>query len=933
MKKIQVILTAFFCLSAIITRSQTVDNVKAVISDLNNLREKLPVEKLYLQTDKPYYALGDTLHFKSYLLNADFLTPSIRSGLLYIELDNESSHMVKRIMIPVIAGISWGDIALNREEIPEGSYTLRAYTNWMRNFGEDYIYKKDIYISTLGGATLVNAAFKLDTTSGKNKVQANLGFSSLNKSPLRLKDMRLKVMDGRHNLFKDQANTGIDGNTAINFDIADKTMINSLSIQAAQSGKDADTAILNIPVTLNRPEKTDVQFMPEGGSIIAGIPVRIGFKAISEDGKGTDISGRIINSKKQIIATIKSFHKGMGSFEFTPQAGESYAAVINLTDHILKNYPLPVLQTAGTALKVVPKGNDSLMITCAQTATTSAVYYLIAQARDVVCYAAAIVFSGQYNTRTIAKSLFPTGVARFTLLNTNGQPLNERIVYINHHDELNLTIDDDKKSYTLRDSIGLNLSVKNEDGKPVRGIFSLAVTDDDQVQLDSNRSNIMNNLLFTSDLKGTVEEPGWYFENDTPEKAIALDNLLLTQGWVGYDWKQVFNTSGQQPKYPAEKEFTIQGRVTNLFNKGVEKSQVVLLGRSPQVFKDTVTDKDGRFMFKNLFPVDTAEFKLEARNKKGKEFNVGIEMENEFIEPKFTATKQQNPWYVNSDSTLLKNTFTQITQQKAIAEYKGEGHLLKEVVIKDKKIIKDSKNINGPGESDQAIDEQEILKAKKTTLGDLLEKKVKGFHEFGLWHPCPFCKAIATSYVSDDKLIIFIFDGINLNKLDKGFALGPIKDPDRHVFLKGYMDYFTAEEIKGIEVMNNSAYAANYAAHYVDPKFVSLNLSFIEITTRSGHGPFMKITPGTYLYKPLPYTLPKQFYRPRYTPKNSNIAMGTDLRSTIHWEPNIITDTNGKAAVSFFSADKPGNYSIIIEGSDLNGKLGYKTKRIKIVAK
>jgi hypothetical protein len=47
-----------------------------------------------------------------------------------------------------------------------------------------------------------------------------------------------------------------------------------------------------------------------------------------------------------------------------------------------------------------------------------------------------------------------------------------------------------------------------------------------------------------------------------------------------------------------------------------------------------------------------------------------------------------------------------------------------------------------------------------------------------------------------------------------------------------------------------------------------------------------------------------------------------DIRSTVHWEPNVITDAEGKATISFYSSDKPTTYSIVIEGSDMNGKAG-----------
>jgi hypothetical protein len=92
----------------------------------------------------------------------------------------------------------------------------------------------------------------------------------------------------------------------------------------------------------------------------------------------------------------------------------------------------------------------------------------------------------------------------------------------------------------------------------------------------------------------------------------------------------------------------------------------------------------------------------------------------------------------------------------------------------------------------------------------------------------------------------------------------------------------------------------------------------------------MQVMPGTYLYKTLPFTLAKQFYSPKYMVKNRSTAAGTDLRSTIFWDANVTTDKEGKATVSFYSADRRSNYTVVMEGSDMNGQLGYKKHIITV---
>jgi len=894
-------------------------NIKNFSTAATNFRELKPIEKLYLQTDKPYYSLGDTLRFKGYLLNADYLTPALQSGLLYVELDNEQGKNAKRIMVPLVNALTWGDIALDSAEVPHGSYTLRAYTNWMRNFGEDYIFKKTITVSkSADNPLLVKANFK----QVGNKVEADLLFSLLDGRIQAFKDVELKVMNGRRNLSKDKVVTGADGAVKVNFTVPEGNQ--ALSIQATIAGGD----LLNIPVSINRKENTDVQFMPEGGQLVAGLPAKVGFKAIAEDGKGLNVSGKIIDSKGNQIASFTTAHAGMGSFEFTPALGEIYTAKV---DGVFKTYPLPVVKPDGTSLAVKQVG-DSMRVAISATTNAGGTYFLIGQARGVVCFAQTI---GSATSVSVAKNLFPTGITRFSLINSANQAVNERNVFIDHHDDLRISVEPQKAVYGIRDSIALAIKVTDKDGKPVEGNFSLAVTDNSQVKQDSLGSNILNNLLFTSDLKGNIEDPGYYFYGN---KDTELDNLMLTQGWVGYTWQEVFH-----PKLPLayqpEKELAITGKVSTAFGKPIEKSNVILFGNNPPLIKDTVTDISGRFVFRDLFPVDTnAFFKLQARNARGKEMNVTMDME-EFKEPLFDPNILAKPWYLNTDSILLNNSKARVLEARALSNYRGEGNLLKEANIRSKKIVRGSKNLNGPGESDQVIDEEEIKKKPgRTTLEDLLREKLPGFtSQGGIWsahYVIGGYKAFPLSYVLYTKKIRFVFDGIDLDFFFTDAVKGPGGD-QRYNYLKPIMDYFTAEDILGIEIMKNVKFTGEYHASLAsnNPDFLATLAdcyAFVEITTRAKKGPFMKVTPGTFLYKALPFQIAKQFYSPKYTVKNKTAGIGTDLRSTIFWEPNVITDKEGKATVSFYSADKATSYTVLVEGTDMEGQLGFGKQQIKI---
>ncbi len=914
----RVLLFLLIC-SYLPTQAQRVTDplLKNMVKSTLSTYEKKPFEKLYLQTDKPVYLQGDTLRLKAYLLNSDYRSPSALSGILYVQLDDEAGKNIKRLMLPVSDGLAWADMALDTA-VKQGNYTLRAYTNWMRNFGEDYIFKKKITISGhRDNPVLVSSLFQ----QNNKQVETALQFRTLDGRLISFKDVELKLMSGKKNVSKDKFTTGPDGKVKLNFTMPEGN--EPLSIKAMIAGNPE----LTIPVTLPRPENIDVQFMPEGGALVAGINSKVGFKAIGEDGKGVNLSGKIINSKGLEVASLNTLYKGMGSFSFTPQSDETYTVKLN---GVNKAFALPAIKQTGTVLCVTATNAQSWGINI-NAVGNGGNYYLIGQARGVVCYAEPINLLSGTAVKSVDKALFPTGIVRFTLIGADRQPVNERIVFVNHQDELRFNVQSDKSNYTTRDSIALTINVTDKYGNPVQGSFSMAVTDNSQLSIDSLGNNMLTNLLLTSDLKGGIEQPGYYF---TGNKEAELDNLMLTQGWVGYDWKEILSPEIKPVAYQAEKEYVISGKVTNAFSKPIERSQINIMSKSPLVFADTLTDKNGRFAFAGILPVDTAIFKLQARNKNNKEFNVTIKMDEHSF-PEFKADPFiPAPWYVNTDSTLLRNANTVLAEEKAKKEYNGEGMELKQVEIKAKKVVKGSKNLNGPGEADLVLDEKDILKAGKKTLTDLLREKIPGITEYGHIGKDP------QAYFIYGKLITLVFDGLSVDKFysppdrrykeqEEAYKYRVVSD--RHNYIKRYLEYYTAEDIVGIEYMFNNKYAMAYNSPSVNGKEHEFDShAYIEITTRSKRGPFMKITPGTYLYKPLAFTLPKQFYSPKYTIANKNTAVGTDLRSTIFWEPNIITDASGKATVSFYSADKAADYSVIVEGTDMGGGLGFGKKTIPL---
>jgi hypothetical protein len=874
----------------------TTDKDLALITDkLDNYNQQFPAEKVYLHADKPYYNVGDTLWFKSYLSDRVTLTGSKLSGLLYVELYSDAIGMVRRISIPIKNGLGSGQIALISAIFGEGGYTLRAYTNWMQNFGQDYIFSQRLYIGQPSGQSwLVKSNAVINHMADKNQLEATIRLTRPDdlSSPIALKKMDVKLFDEWHYIFNQEIQTGLDGSIKLSQVLNEKSDWRKLRVQIT-SLEQTETKVLQIPLNIDNSPNVDLQFLPEGGKLVTGLKSTVGFKAIGADGRGAQVSGSIYDAKGSEVVAFAALHNGMGTFEFTPAKGERYIAKI--TQPFTKNVELPDIYATGTTMHVNnPEQGDNIAITLAglnQLPADSACY-LIGTSRGNIYYSQKI--NPGKAAIAIAKNLFPSGIAKFTLFKGK-TPLNERAVFIDHHDQLNIKIASNKTTYNKRDNVVLDIVVRDKSGAPVKGSFSLAVTDDSQVKADSpGNLSIAANLLLKAELRGYIENPGYYIIRKDNQAWQALDNLMLTQGWTNYEWNKVFAPT-RPAMFEVEKDFKVTGKVVGLTNNPLRNQTVWISSQKPVFTTKTTTDINGRYQFKNLPAIDSSFFVLKAENAKGKSMTFGMLSVDKFtaVDMPQTLTPPLLPWYINSDTTQLNYAKRKIEKDRE-EDLKLAGNVLKEVKINAKKIIRDSFNPYGPGNADISLDEKDIKQLAVANLYELLKQKLPDF------------KGI-------EKIPIIKFSTYIVTSKDLTIDGRPVMMNDDEL-LEDVLSEFTDDRLKGVEIIYSREYT-----NRLDFKRAG-TFANIVITTHDGDGWYRHTTVGAASYRPLPVTRPQQFYSPKYN--IASTAIQPDYRTTIFWAPNINTDAAGRARVSFYTSDTGASYTIKIAGVAANGSIG-----------
>ncbi len=278
----------------------------------------------------------------------------------------------------------------------------------------------------------------------------------------------------------------------------------------------------------------DFKVFPEGGNLISGMVNKLAFKAVNSRGEPVFISGTLYENDKPIVA-FKSLHAGLGSLDFTPDIDKKYH--IKLTEPEKdKHYALPEIKRGGISLRLIKTTKESLLFQITQNAKYAKgnVYFRL-QIRGIVYCIATAELNNNLKIRVPLKDL-PQGVAEVTLYNNNFVPICERLVYVNQDRKLNIktTI---SNLYNIREKITLKINVTDKNKKPVIAHLGLSIYDN-IYQNTEDTKNIFTHYYLSTQLRGKIYNPAYYFNKENKDRNEALNLLLLTQGWRSYTWDE-----------------------------------------------------------------------------------------------------------------------------------------------------------------------------------------------------------------------------------------------------------------------------------------------------------------------------------------------------------------------------------------------------------
>lgn len=509
-----------------------------------------PAERLFLHHDKPLYQPGETVWFSVFLAEEASLSRPSVSEIAYVEILNPKGSIEKTYNLIARGGKADGDFGLP-EDAPGGVWKFKAYTRWSQSQNREYIREFQVQEVSLPTFKL-SLDWERQAYKTGDKAEARFEAFDLNNQALAGARIQIDLQAGDQNLYHEEASTNPEGKFTVRFPVpalpgGSKPVLN------IQIFRGDETESISRSLPLSDPNLL-VSLFPEGGDFIQNRNTRMAFMVRKPDSTSADAEGWLVNQRNEKLQLVRTFHRGMGSFRFTPKAGESYTIEWNGGTRTALPEPLET----GFFLQAETGEND---IQVEAGAPANDALLLVAQMRGKWLWEKRSASSKQISTR-IPVSDWPAGVVKLSLFDGRGLLRCERMVFVNARKQLKVSIKTDKERYQPRERITGNIRVTDHKGIPVPGLVSLAVVNDALLSLaDDKQGNLVSSWLLEQDLDAKLEEPKFYFSNQ-PKASEALDLVMLTYGWRGLSWKQVLEEPLEKSAVRPEKA-VIAGTVMN----------------------------------------------------------------------------------------------------------------------------------------------------------------------------------------------------------------------------------------------------------------------------------------------------------------------------------------------------------------------------------
>lgn len=629
-----------------------------------------------------------------------------------------------------------------------------------------------------------------------------------------------------------------------------------------------------------------VQLFPEGGNLVANLASTVAFKVTDNLGNGiAKCSGYVVNERNDTVARFAPLKFGMGNFTLTPQTGEKYRAIVNVGG---RNYStmLPTAYSSGAVMHLT-QTNGGLQVEITGTNAGQTVYMVAHSNRNVLAAQTAVINSNK-TTLPVDVQKLNDGITIFTLFNADRKPLCERLFFKQPAKALSLNTHTEVPEYDKRSKVNFDIAVQTEQAKAAAANMSVAIFQEDSLQ-SADEEDIFSYLWLTSEIKGNIESPAYYVYGKDANVAAATDNLMMTQGWRGFDWSNILDKAQALEFLPEYEGHLIKGTVVNKHTNQPQEGIAAYVSSPGKAYKLEValSDRKGQVLFniKDLWGAD----ELIAQVNQLYDSIYRLELASPFSALPVAHTFGFKPLDASISQTLLDHSIQMQVENAFAAESNRTQYLVNN---------QDTTGFYGTPTFSYKLDDY----TRFTTMEEVLREYVKEVllrKRKGKFYITMVTEKM--ELLDPDPLVML--DGVPYFDADTVLAFDPLKIRRLEVLPRQYI--YGPVIFNGI--MNFSTYKNDMEGFQLPSASLLMDYEGLQ--------------------------LQRQFYSPVY---NSDVKMKSrmpDMRNVLYWSPNVQADNTGKSRVSFFTSDRTGKYVAIVQALDTDGRAGSKVFRFAVTDK
>ncbi|TGE29482.1 hypothetical protein [Hymenobacter metallicola] len=636
----------------------------------------------------------------------------------------------------------------------------------------------------------------------------------------------------------------------------------------------------------------DVQFFPEGGNLVKGLSSTVAFKITDSAGRSLEAQGVVLDPQNKVVARFKTLRFGMGRFTLLPQQiGAAYTAVVSLPGKPTLSRRLPAVFEQGYVMQLQETAADQLQLTVQSTAAaggSGTTIYLLGHARQQVAVSARAVVQDGKAVFIVRKPELAAGITHFTIFNERKQPLCERLYFKRPTEQLRLQVATDKPAYGTREKVGLRLATEAAAGS---ANLSLAVYRLDSLAGPTAPASLLSYAWLTSDLRGTVENPDYYFTAPDTSRDVrqATDNLMLTHGWTRFRWTEVLTNQPRQFEFlPELNGHLVRGVVTNRLTRAPAKDVAAYLAspsRRIQLY-NSVSKADGTIQFETKDLLGLKEIVVQTNAQQDSSHRI------EIFDPFSLKYAESRPVPVGLPARLAE-----AVRQRHVG-VQAQNTFFRKNLATYAPVATDSVPFYGAPSEKFRLDDYTRFRVMEEVMREYVPgvqvRLRKGKFYFQV-HDDPH------GVIFDEDPLVLL-DGVPVFNTNKIMQMDPLR-------------------IQKLEVVRSRYLQGNLLYHGV-----------VSYTTYKGDLAGFVLDPHALVQEYEGVQQQREFYAPQYETAQDKQSRLPDYRSLLYWNPQLAL--GGKEALekqlSFFTSDQVGRYLIMVQGLSATGLAGSSSLVVEV---